>query len=156
MAAIAAGVPEETKIEEEVHDEEDDSQRRRKRVKKSHDKENSDGAGVYQAHPLTIVLQIFDDEQTATDKADKANKLLTIVFEFLPKLNIVCAGIEGASQGPEPGSLLTNLFPNDTGLDLPNQVSLFTYRRYSSTFTLKQATDSPIRFGSIIMHRTVQ
>ncbi|CAM6091968.1 unnamed protein product [Calypogeia fissa] len=119
-AAAAAGVTEEAKIEEDLPDEDDDSQRRRKRVKKSHDKENTDGAGLYQAHPLTIVLQIYDDEQPATDKA---NKLLTIVFEFLPKLNIVCAGIEGSSQGPEPDNLLVNLFPNDTGLDLPNQVS---------------------------------
>lgn len=115
----AAGNSDESKLEEDAREDEDDSQRRRKRVKKSHDKETADGMGMYQVHPLTIMLQIFDNEQLGTEKA---NKLLTVCFEYLSRLNVVCAGIEGASQVTDSSNLLANLFPNDTGLDLPNQV----------------------------------
>ncbi|BBN18525.1 THO complex subunit 5 [Marchantia polymorpha subsp. ruderalis] len=119
-ANAAAGNSDESKLEEDAREDEDDSQRRRKRVKKSHDKETADGMGMYQVHPLTIMLQIFDNEQLGTEKA---NKLLTVCFEYLSRLNVVCAGIEGASQVTDSSNLLANLFPNDTGLDLPNQVS---------------------------------
>jgi THO complex subunit 5 len=37
------------------------------------------------------------------------------------KLNIVCVGIEGSNDGPD-NDILCNLFPNDTGLELPHQV----------------------------------
>ncbi|KAL3676328.1 hypothetical protein R1sor_026276 [Riccia sorocarpa] len=116
----SSGNGEDGKLDEDTLEEEDDSQRRRKRVKKTHEKETGDNMGMYQAHPLTILLQIFDNEQTGTEKV---NKLLTVSFEYLSRLNVVCAGIDGATQVTESSNLLANLFPNDTGLDLPNQVS---------------------------------
>ncbi|KAA8537758.1 hypothetical protein F0562_027662 [Nyssa sinensis] len=42
--------------------EEDGGQRWRKRPKKVAAKENIDQAGLYQAHPLKIILHIHDDE----------------------------------------------------------------------------------------------
>ncbi|KAL2608415.1 hypothetical protein R1flu_026988 [Riccia fluitans] len=116
----ATGNGDDGKLDEDTREEEDDSQRRRKRVKKTHDKETSDSMGLYQAHPLTIMLQIFDNDQSGTEKA---NKLLTVCFEYLSRLNVVCAGIDGSAQITESSNLLANLFSNDTGLDLPNQVS---------------------------------
>lgn len=107
---------ENSKLEDDVPEEEDDGQRRRKRPKKVPGKENLDQTGIYQAHPLKIILYIHDDE--ASDP--KSTKLITLKFEYLIKLNVVCVGIEGSNEGPE-NNILCNLFPNDTGLELPHQ-----------------------------------
>ena len=104
-------------MEDDVPDEEDDGQRRRKRPKRVPSKEAIDQAGVYQVHPLKIILHIYDD--VASDP--KSTKLITLKFDYLLKLNVVCVGIEGATDGPEY-NILCNLFPDDTGLDLPHQV----------------------------------
>lgn len=107
---------EESKADEDPQEEDDDSQRRRKRAKKSQIKETADD-GIYQAHPLSVLWHIYDEDQ---GEDEKPAKLLTVRFEYLMKLNVVCAGTEGAHDGPL--ELLTNLFPDDTGLDLPTQV----------------------------------
>lgn len=108
---------ENSKIEDDVVDEEDDGQRRRKRPKKIQVKDSLDPARIYQTHPLKLTLQIHDDE--ASDP--KSTKLIVLKFEYLLKLNVVCVGIEGSNEGPE-SNILCNLFPNDTGLELPHQV----------------------------------
>lgn len=105
-----------SRLEDDAPDEEDDGQRRRKRPKKVPSKENLDQAGVYQVHPLKIILHIYDDEVSDL----KSAKLITLKFEYLLKLNVVCVGIEGSHEGPE-NNILCNLFPDDTGLDLPHQ-----------------------------------
>ncbi|XP_022768756.1 THO complex subunit 5B-like [Durio zibethinus] len=107
---------ESSRLEDDGPDEEDDGQRRRKRPKRVPSKESIDQAGVYQVHPLKIILHIFDDE--ASDP--RSTKLITLKFEYLLKLNVVCVGIEGSTEGPE-SNILCNLFPDDTGLDLPHQ-----------------------------------
>lgn len=51
------------------------------------------------------------------------SKLLALRFEFLTKINVLCAGIEGVSSGGgDLDTLLADLFPDDAGVDLPNQV----------------------------------
>ncbi|KAH7294866.1 hypothetical protein KP509_27G022600 [Ceratopteris richardii] len=110
------GGNEENKIEEEIPEEEEELQRRRKRVKKSHAKESSD-EGVYHSHPLTVVWHIFDE----VVDGGKRTKLLSVRFEYLMRLNMVCAGVEGDRHGPL--ELLTNLFPDDTGMELPTQAA---------------------------------
>nr|TKS02828.1 hypothetical protein D5086_0000159080 [Populus alba] len=50
---------------DDAPDEEDDGQRKRKRVQS---KEGVDQAGLYQAHPLKIILHIFDDEDRLKDQ----------------------------------------------------------------------------------------
>ncbi|KAK3028288.1 hypothetical protein RJ639_037465 [Escallonia herrerae] len=107
---------ENSKLDDDVPDEEDDGQRRRKRPKKVPSKESLDPAGIYQSHPLKILLHIHDDE--ASDL--KSAKLITLKFEYLLKLNIVCVGVEGSNEGPE-NNILCNLFPDDSGLELPHQ-----------------------------------
>uniref|UniRef100_A0A5B6YU10 Putative THO complex subunit 5B-like isoform X1 n=1 Tax=Davidia involucrata TaxID=16924 RepID=A0A5B6YU10_DAVIN len=107
---------ESSKLEDDAPEEEDDGQRRRKRPKKVAGKENIDQAGLYQAHPLKLILHIHDDE--ASDP--KSAKLITLKFEYLLKLNFVCVGIEGSHEGHE-NNILCNLFPDDTGLELPHQ-----------------------------------
>ncbi|KAK8642532.1 hypothetical protein V6N13_011873 [Hibiscus sabdariffa] len=107
---------ESSRFEDDLPDEEDDGQRRRKRPKRVPSKEAIDQAGVYQVHPLKIILHIYDDE--ASDPG--STKLITLKFEYLLKLNVVCVGIEGSTEGPEY-NILCNLFPDDTGLDLPHQ-----------------------------------
>lgn len=104
-------------MEDDAPEEEDDGQRRRKRPKKVPSKENLDQAGIYQTHPLKIILHIHDD--SVSDP--KSAKLITLKFEYLLKLNVVCVGIEGSNEGPE-NNILCNLFPDDTGLELPHQV----------------------------------
>lgn len=111
-----------SRLEDDAPDEEDDGQRRRKRPKKVPSKENLDQAGVYQVHPLKIILHIYDDEVSDL----KSAKLITLKFEYLLKLNVVCVGIEGSHEGPE-NNILCNLFPDDTGLDLPHQVQWLIY-----------------------------
>ncbi|KAA8528530.1 hypothetical protein F0562_035885 [Nyssa sinensis] len=107
---------ESSRLEDDVPEEEDDGQRRRKRPKKVPSKDNLDQAGLHQAHPLKIILHIHDDE--ASDP--KSAKLVTLKFEYILKLNVVCVGIEGSHEGPD-NNILCNLFPDDTGLELPHQ-----------------------------------
>lgn len=113
---VTHGSHDDTRGEDDIAEEEEESQRRRKRAKKSHLKDSLD-EGVYHSHPLSVIWHIFDE----VAETGKRTKLLTLRFEYLTKLNIVCAGIEG-DQG-SPLELLTNLFPNDTGLELPTQVT---------------------------------
>lgn len=105
-----------SRLEDDAPDEEDDGQRRRKRPKRVQSKEGVDQAGSYQAHPLKVFLHIFDDEVSDP----KSAKLITLKFEYLLKLNVVCVGVEGSLEGPE-NNILCNLFPNDTGAELPQQ-----------------------------------
>ncbi|XP_057469198.1 THO complex subunit 5A isoform X1 [Actinidia eriantha] len=107
---------ENSKFEDDAPEEDDDGQRRRKRPKKVPGKENLDQTGIYQAHPLKIILHIHDDDNSEP----KSAKLITLKFEYLLKLNVVCVGIEGSNEGPE-NNILCNLFPDDTGLELPHQ-----------------------------------
>lgn len=108
---------ENSKLEDDVADEEDDGQRRRKRPKKVPSKENLDQSGIYQSHPLKVTLHINDDEASDLN----STKLITLKFEFLIKLNVVCVGVEG-SEEVHQSNILCNLFPDDTGLELPQQV----------------------------------
>ncbi|CAI9763634.1 unnamed protein product [Fraxinus pennsylvanica] len=107
---------ENSKLEDDVPDEEDDGQRRRKRPKKIPSKENLDQSGIYQTHPLKITLHINDDKASDSN----STKLITLKFEFLVKLSVVCVGVEGSEEGPD-NNILCNLFPNDTGFELPHQ-----------------------------------
>lgn len=104
-------------MEDDAPEEEDDGQRRRKRPKKVPSKENLDQTGIYQTHPLKIILHIHNDNVSDP----KTAKLITLKFEYLLKLNVVCVGIEGSNEGPD-NNILCNLFPDDTGLELPHQV----------------------------------
>lgn len=114
------GVPtntETSKVEDDAPDDDDDGQRRRKRPKKVPSKENPEqGGGIYHSHPLKIVLHIYDDEILDPTSL----KLITLKFEYLFKFNVVCVGTEGSRGGPE-SNILCNLFPDDTGLELPHQ-----------------------------------
>ncbi|GKV04625.1 hypothetical protein SLEP1_g16766 [Rubroshorea leprosula] len=107
---------ENSKLEDDALDEEDDGQRRRKRSKRVPSKDILDPMGLYQVHPLKITLHVYDDD--ASDP--KTAKLISLKFEYMLKLNVVCVGIEGSNEGPE-NNILCNLFPDDTGLDLPHQ-----------------------------------
>ncbi len=116
MTGVTGAGTDDVKPEEEVPEDDDDSRRRRKRVKRTHEKEIVEEDNIYQPHPLAVIVQIYDNKQ-------KTSKLLALRFEFLTKINVLCAGIEGASYaGGDPDTLLANLFPDDTGVDLPNQV----------------------------------
>uniref|UniRef100_A0A803N1I3 Uncharacterized protein n=1 Tax=Chenopodium quinoa TaxID=63459 RepID=A0A803N1I3_CHEQI len=103
-------------LKSELFNMDDHSQRRRKRPKKMAGKENADAAGIYQAHPLRIILHVHENEVSDP----KSARLVTLKFEYLFKLNVVCVGVEGSDQGPE-NNILCNLFPDDTGLELPHQ-----------------------------------
>ncbi|XP_061343175.1 THO complex subunit 5B [Gastrolobium bilobum] len=105
-----------SKLEDDAPDDEEDGQRRRKRPRRVQVKESLDQGGIFQVHPLKIIIHVYEDE--ASDP--KSAKLITLRFEYLVKLNIVCVGIEGSNNGPE-SDILCNLFPNDTGLELPHQ-----------------------------------
>ncbi|KAL8141127.1 hypothetical protein V2J09_007148 [Rumex salicifolius] len=105
-----------SKIDDDIPDEEDDDQRRRKRPKKTPGRDILEQTRMYQAHPLRVSLHIYDDEIVDPKRA----KLVTLKFEYLVKLNVVCAGIEGSDEGPE-NSILCHLFPDDAGLELPHQ-----------------------------------
>ncbi|KAJ4966665.1 hypothetical protein NE237_018514 [Protea cynaroides] len=104
------------RLEDDAPDEDDDSQRRRKRPKKVPGRESLEQSGIYQSHPLKIILHIYDDEVSDS----KPPKLISLRFEYLLKLNVVCVGIEGSHEGPE-ANILCNLFPIDTGIELPHQ-----------------------------------
>jgi hypothetical protein len=101
---------------EEVFEDDDDSRRLWEWVKRTHKKEIMEEDNIYQPHPLAVIVLIFENKQ-------KMTKLLALRFEFLTKINVLRASIEGASYGGgDPNTLLANLFPNDAGMDLPNQV----------------------------------
>ncbi|PON65073.1 THO complex, subunit [Parasponia andersonii] len=107
---------ESSRMEDDAADEEDDGQRRRKRTRRIPAKDNLEQAGVFQVHPLKVILHVYDDDVSDP----KSAKLITIKFEYLLKLNVVCVGIEGSHEGPE-NNILCNLFPDDTGFELPHQ-----------------------------------
>ncbi|KAK9733328.1 hypothetical protein RND81_04G060300 [Saponaria officinalis] len=112
-----SSVQESSKVDDDVPDEDDDGQRRRKRPRKVVGKDSLEAAGVYQAHPLKIILHVYDDIDVPNHKP---SKLITLKFEYLFKLNVVCVGIDGSNEGPE-SNILCNLFPDDNGLELPQQ-----------------------------------
>lgn len=103
------------RMDDDAIDEEEDAQRRRSRSRKS-SKEATNPALAYQLHPLKVVLHVYDTEDSGT----KRRKLITLRFEYLAKLNVVCVGSED-SDGMD-SNILCNLFPDDTGLELPHQV----------------------------------
>ncbi|KAL0432503.1 UNVERIFIED_CONTAM: THO complex subunitB [Sesamum latifolium] len=105
-----------SKLEDDAPDDNSDGQRRSKRPKKAPTKENLDHSEIYQSHPLKVILHINDDEASDMNSA----KLITLEFEFLIKLNIVCVGVEDSEEVPQH-NILCNLFPDDTGLELPQQ-----------------------------------
>ncbi|VFQ86856.1 unnamed protein product [Cuscuta campestris] len=105
-----------SKIDEDLPDEEDDGQRRRKRPRKVPGKESVDHTRIYQAHPLKVILHVLDDETPDLSPT----KIVTLIFEYLMKLNVVCVGVEG-SEDDSGKDILCNLFPDDTGLELPHQ-----------------------------------
>ncbi|XP_022636689.1 THO complex subunit 5A isoform X2 [Vigna radiata var. radiata] len=107
---------ESSKLEDDAPDEEEDGQRRRKRPRRVQAKESLDQGGIFQVHPLKIIIYVYEDQHSDS----KSSKLITLRFEYLVKLNVVCVGIEGSNEGPE-NDILCNLFPNDTGLELPQQ-----------------------------------
>lgn len=97
-------------------EEDEDMQRRRARPKKELSKEaSSDKEGINRLHPLKIMLSVFDENEE-----EKPVKLLALRFEYLVKLNVVCVGVEGGDSSDK--DILCNLFPDDTGTDLPHQV----------------------------------
>lgn len=106
------------RLEDDAPDEEEDVQRRRKRAKKNLPKENGDQGGIQQTHPLKVIVHVFDHE----DLQAKPPKLMSLKFEYLIKLNVVCVGVEDSDQVSNE-NILCNLFPNDTGTELPHQVS---------------------------------
>lgn len=105
-----------SKLEDDVHDDEEDGQRRRKRPRRVEVKESPDQGGIFKSHPLKIIINVYEDESSDPKPA----KLITLRFEYVVKLNIVCVGVEGSNDGPD-NDILCNLFPNDTGLELPHQ-----------------------------------
>ncbi|KAL4196681.1 hypothetical protein AMTRI_Chr04g247400 [Amborella trichopoda] len=109
---------EDSKLEGDAPEEEDDGQRRRKWPKKARAKEDMDLTGVYHSHPLNVILHVYDDEFIDA----KPVKLVSVRFEYLLKLNVVCVGVEGSQEGPGK-NLLCNLFPDDTGNELPHQTA---------------------------------
>ncbi|KAG6509070.1 THO complex subunit 5A-like [Zingiber officinale] len=106
------------KLEDDAPDDDEDVQRRRKRPKKNVVKDSVEQAGICQLHPLKIVLHVYDDEYTGA----KPSRLITLKFEYLVKLNVVCVGFEDTDEKSD-SNILCNLFPDDTGLDLPHQMS---------------------------------
>ncbi|XP_010538114.1 PREDICTED: THO complex subunit 5B [Tarenaya hassleriana] len=98
-------------------DDDDDGQRRRKRPKKLSGNQGSDQAGLYQVHPLEILLHIYDDEIPDP----KSRKLVVLKFEYLLNLNVICVSTEGSRDGSESDDILSNLFPDDAGLEPPHQ-----------------------------------
>nr|CAB3448016.1 unnamed protein product [Digitaria exilis] len=108
---------ENNRMDDDVIDDDEDAQRRRSRSKKNVMKEANNPAVAYQLHPLKVIVHIYDTE----DSGIKRRKLITLRFEYLAKLNVVCVGIE-ESEGLD-SNILCNLFPDDTGLELPHQMA---------------------------------
>jgi hypothetical protein len=52
----------------------------------------------------------------------KPSKLVTLKFEYLLKLHVVCVGVDGMQGGSE-NNFLINLFPDNTGIELPHQIA---------------------------------
>jgi hypothetical protein len=75
-------------------------------------KENVDAIGYYQVHPLTVIVH----------SETKPSKLVTLKFEYLLKLHVVCVGVDGMQGGSE-NNFLINLFPDSTGIELPHQIA---------------------------------
>ncbi|KAG0471600.1 hypothetical protein HPP92_016146 [Vanilla planifolia] len=92
-------------VEDEAPDEDEGIQRRRKRPKKNLIKGICDQDGIQQSHPLKVIVHIFDDE----DSQAKPLNLMTLKFEYLVKLNVVCVGVEETDHGSY--DILCNLFP---------------------------------------------
>jgi hypothetical protein len=80
------------KPEEKVPEDDDDFQRWQKRVKITHEKEIVEEYNIYQPHTLAVIVSIFYNEQ-------KTSKLLALRVEFFVEIDVLCAGIEGASYG---------------------------------------------------------
>lgn len=99
---------------------EEDGQRQSKRPRRFQGKESLDQEGIFQIHPLTVNLHVYDDEVTDLESA----KLISLKFEYLMQLNIICVGNEASNSGSE-NDILSDLFPDDTGLELPHQVWAF-------------------------------
>uniref|UniRef100_A0A7N0U212 THO complex subunit 5 n=1 Tax=Kalanchoe fedtschenkoi TaxID=63787 RepID=A0A7N0U212_KALFE len=92
---------ESSRLDDDANDDEDDGQIRRKRPKKAiSGKDGLDEDKMYQAHPLKVILYVFDDEESESKN-----------------LNIVCVGIEGSDESTE-NNILYNLFPDDAGVEL--------------------------------------
>ncbi|KAK7383139.1 hypothetical protein VNO78_28810 [Psophocarpus tetragonolobus] len=107
---------ESSKLENDEPDE--DGQRQGKRPRRFQGKESLDQAGIFQIHPLNVNLHVYDDEVSDLECA----KLITLKFEYMMQLNIICVGIEASNDGPK-NEILSNLFPDDTGLELPHQTA---------------------------------
>jgi THO complex subunit 5 len=106
---------EDNKLEEDVMEEDEDMQRRRTRPKKELLKEATlDKGGINRLHPLKVMLSVLDENE------EKPINLLLLRFEYLVKLNVVCVGVEDGDSSDK--DILCNLFPDDTGTDLPHQV----------------------------------
>ncbi|KAI9118210.1 hypothetical protein K1719_010542 [Acacia pycnantha] len=105
-----------TKLKDETPDDIEDVQGQRKRPRMVQGKESLDHSDLLEVHPLKINLHVYDDEVSDF----KLAKLIILTFEYLVKLNIVCVGIEASGDGPS-NDILCNLFPDDTGLELPHQ-----------------------------------
>ena len=103
------------RVDDDAIDDEEDAQRRRSRSRKSVVKEASNSVVAYQLHPLKVILHVYDT-------GAKRRKLMVLRFDYLAKLNVVCVGIED-SKGLDH-DILCNLFPDDTGLELPHQVGI--------------------------------
>ncbi|KAJ4817616.1 THO complex subunit 5 [Rhynchospora pubera] len=108
---------ENNKLEDDVMEEDENIQRRRVRPKKEVPKEAaSDKEGINRIHPLKIMLSVLDE-----NKEEKPCTLIVLRFEYLVKLNVVCVGVEDGDSSDK--DILCNLFPDDTGTDLPNQTA---------------------------------
>ncbi|XP_062221894.1 THO complex subunit 5A-like [Phragmites australis] len=105
------------RLDDDLIDDDEDVQRRRSRSKKNVVKETNNPAVAYQLHPLKIIVHVYDTE----DSGIKRRKLITLRFEYLVKLNVVCVAVED-SEGLDI-NILCNLFPDDTGLELPHQMA---------------------------------
>ncbi|XP_054818016.1 THO complex subunit 5B [Prosopis cineraria] len=105
-----------TELKDEASDDIKDVQRQRKRPRIVRGKESLYHLDVLQIHPLKINLHVYDDEVSDF----KLEKLIILSFEYFVKLNMVCVGIEASDDGPK-NDILCNLFPDDTGLELPHQ-----------------------------------
>ncbi|KAG8059328.1 hypothetical protein GUJ93_ZPchr0002g23707 [Zizania palustris] len=104
-------------VDDDAIGDEEDAQGRRSKSRKNGVKEVKNSVAAYQLHPLKVILHVYDIE----DSGAKHCKLIVLRFEYLAKLNIVCVGIED-SQGLDH-DILCNLFPDDTGLELPHQMA---------------------------------
>lgn len=137
---------ENNRLEDDAPEDEEDGQRRRKRPKKNMVKDNVDQSGTYQSHPLKVILVIYNDE----DFESKPSKLIALRFEYLVKLHVICVGIEDA-EGSD-NNILCNLFPNDTGMELPHQVNviLFPLSKLISGIIRHLCTDLEILLGDCV------